>query len=372
MKKLTKEEFIEKARLKHGDKYDYSEVEYKNNYTKVRIICPEHGPFEQIAQNHLKGQGCSKCVGLCKSSTEEFIEKAKEKHGDKYDYSEVIYTNARTEVCIICPEHGPFYQTPNGHLNGNACPQCGKIKVGEVLKVGVEKFILKAKEVHGNKYDYSMVKYKDNKTKVYIICPEHGPFEQIPQNHLRGQGCPGCARIKIDNLNRSNLDEFIEKARLKHGDKYDYSEVKYVNNHTKVCIICPKHGPFYQTPNGHLNGYGCSNCRQSTLEKLVQKILKENNITFTYNERNFDWLKIKKKLQLDFYLPDYNIAIECQGIQHFIPREYLGGEEEFRNLQKRDNIKKKLCEEHGIKLYYINYDDNVEEKMNEIINHLSL
>ena len=169
-----------------------------------------------------------------KMTNSEFIAKARKIHNEKYDYSKVEYINNRTKVCIICPIHGEFWQTPNAHLNGQDCPKCkGKIKLT------LEKFIEKAKKVHGDKYDYSKVEYINNHTKVCIICPIHGEFWQTPQHHLKGVGCPKC----YGNF-RKTTEQFIEEARKVHGDKYDYSKVEYVNATTKVRIICPKHGEF--------------------------------------------------------------------------------------------------------------------------------
>lgn len=126
--KTTQEEFISKAREVHGDKYDYSKVEYKGNKNKVCIICPEHGEFWQLPSSHLKGAGCPNCSGNKKYTTKEFIEKARKIHGDKYDYSKVEYVNSETKVCIICPEHGEFWQKPARHLMGQGCPNCWHIK----------------------------------------------------------------------------------------------------------------------------------------------------------------------------------------------------------------------------------------------------
>lgn len=258
--RLTTEQFISEAKSVHGDKYDYSKVEYKNNSTKICIICPEHGEFWQNPANHLKGFGCAKCSGMAKITTEEFIEKAKTIHGDKYDYSKTKYVNAKTKICIICPEHGEFWKLPYVHLKGQRCTLCSNRKLGDKKRRTVEEFITKAKEVHGDRYDYSKVNYINTHTKVCIICPEHGEFWQEPNVHINQRcGCPYCfGKIK------SSKEEFIRKAKEVHGDKYDYSKVEYVNAHTKVCIICPEHGEFWQTPNGHLSGKGCENCHYTT------------------------------------------------------------------------------------------------------------
>lgn len=250
-KRLTTEEFIEKAKKVHGDKYDYSKVDYEDNRANVCIICLKHGEFYQKPYKHLMGRGCPKCGGSAKSSTKEFIEKAKKIHGNKYDYSKVDYKDNNTKVTIICPEHGEFEQKPGNHLMGKGCAQC----CGNV-KLTTETFIKRANKIHNNKYDYTKTIYVDSLTKVCIICPEHGEFFQNPFSHLNGFGCPKCS-----GLAKPTLTEFIEKAKEVHGDKYDYSKVIYKNAHTKVTIICPKHGEFKQSPRNHLNRkHGCPKC----------------------------------------------------------------------------------------------------------------
>ena len=213
---FTKDDFIRLARKVHGDKYDYSKVEYKNNKTDVCIICPIHGEFYQTPNSHyLKGRGCPICGGTKKSTKEDFIIKAKQVHGDKYDYSKVVYVNNQIKVCIICPEHGEFYQAPKNHLNGQGCPKCSGNK-----KLTKDDFIKKANEIHGYKYDYSKVEYINSQIKVCIICPEHGEFYQAPKNHLNGQGCPICAHgfnkeyklslLKCDDLLHLSQHQLIE------------------------------------------------------------------------------------------------------------------------------------------------------------------
>ena len=362
-KKLTIAEFVKKAREVHGDKYDYSKVEYINSRTNICIICPEHGAFLQTPANHLRGHRCPKCSGKVKLTTSEFVKKAREVHGGKYDYSKVKYVNSYTDVCIICPEHGEFLQAPNEHLQGNGCPKCA----GNA-KLNTTEFIKKAREAHGDKYDYSKVKYVDTKTKVCIICPEHGEFWQTPHMHLRGQGCPKCG---IENLSLTK-EEFINKACEAHGDKYDYSKVEYVNSYTKVCIICQEHGEFWQTPYTHLSGCGCPNCNSSKLESEIRLMLDEQSIKYNYRERKIPWLN---GLELDFYILDKNIAIECQGMQHFKPIEFFGGEEQFKSTIENDNTKRKLCKENGIRLLYysnlgIEYPYKVFENKEELLKEI--
>lgn len=299
-----------------------------------------------------------------KLTISDFVKKAREVHGDKYNYSKVEYAGTHKSVCIICPKHGEFWQRPDCHLNGNGCSKCGIENISSTK----EEFINKAREVHGDKYDYSKVEYVNSRTNVCIICPEHGEFKQTPDGHLKGQGCPKCnGGVKL------NTNEFIKMAREVHGDKYDYSKVEYVDSHTKVCILCPKHGEFWQTPSNHLKGQGCPNCNNNKLESEIKLMLDEQGIKYNYRERKIPWLK---GLELDFYIPDKNIAIECQGIQHFKPIEYFGGEEKYKYTIENDSKKRKLCEENGVRLLYysdlgIEYPykvfENKEELLKEII-----
>lgn len=185
---------------------------------------------------------------------DKFIEKAVKRHGDRYDYSKVEYVNSTTKVCIICPEHGEFWQEPAAHVRGQNCPVCANINRGRT-RFSQEDFIKRAREIHGNKYDYSKVEYKNANTKVCIICSKHGEFWQTPLAHLYGkEGCPKCAGKGL------NQEEVIKKFKEIHGDKYDYSKVEFTKMHAKVCIICPKHGEFWQTPEKHLLGQRCPQC----------------------------------------------------------------------------------------------------------------
>ncbi len=293
--------FTNNANDIHNNKYDYSLVEYVNNKTKVKIICPVHGIFEQIPNSHLRGHGCSMCAGSKKSTSIDFISKAISIHNNKYDYSLVEYINAHTKVKIICPEHGIFEQKPNGHLNGQNCPICsGK------LKLTTDDFINRSNIIHNNKYDYSLVQYVTSHIKVKIICPYHGTFTQSPYTHLIGRGCSECTGTK-----KLTTIEFINKANDIHNNKYDYSLVEYINNKTKVKIICPEHGIFEQKPNDHLSGYGCPKCSHSVSSKEYDlcSFLDINNIQYIQSDRS-----ILTGKELDIYIPSKNIAIEFNGI----------------------------------------------------------
>ena len=288
---------------------------------------------------------------------EEFVARARQVHRDKYDYSKVEYIGFDIKVCIICPKHGEFWQSPNNHLHGKGCRECAKelAKIRNILST--EQFVEKARKIHGDRYDYSKVEYKNTKTKVCIICPTHGEFWQSPNSHLRKHGCPKCKIDGIIKRQTMSNQTFIERSKKIHGDKYDYSKVDYKSCYDKVCVICPKHGEFWQIPCYHLSGNGCPKCNQSQLEKEIERYLIELNINFEQS-KHFKWLGFQ---HLDFYLPEYKIAIECQGEQHFEPIKHFGGENKYKLQQERDKRKKQLCKENGIDLLYYTTYKNVKE-----------
>ena len=375
-KKYTTETFIAKAKEIHGDKYDYSDVVYKSTKEKVCIICPKHGQFWQVAYEHLHGSGCKKCAmeqlfSKKTKSIDKFIEEAKRIHGNKYDYSKVKYKGAHKKVRVICPTHGEFEQEAIAHLRGQGCPKCGITKNTISRSKKLKDFIDEANKIHECKYDYSKVKYINACTKVCIICPIHGEFYIQPNHHLEGGECQKCVRERrIKNMTSSN-EEFITKAKEVHGDKYDYSKVEYERSNKKVCIICPIHGEFWQTPNQHLQGRGCHKCNESRLERDISLLLDKENISYE-NEKMFEWLGRKR---IDFYLSQYNTVIECQGLQHFKEVEHFGGIDNLNEVIESDKLKKKLCEEHGIKMLYysdlnIDYPYKVFTDKGELINEI--
>ena len=353
----TTQEFIEDAKEIHGDKYDYSKVEYINNKIKVCIICPIHGEFYQIPTVHINNKsGCPKCnnkvidIKHSLMTLSEFIQKANLKHDNKYDYSKVKYKGSNKKIDIICPIHGLFQQKPNNHLQGQGCPQCGKIK--STTKLTTEEFIQKANLKHNNRYDYSKTNYINSATKIVIICKKHGEFEQTPHNHLKGQNCPKCAKEELRQRQQKSTSIFINEVNTIHNNKYDYSKVEYINNKTKIEIICPIHGTFKQIPSDHLRGKGCPHCKTSKLENELAQFLQEYfNIE---RQKKFKWLKNQS---IDIFISNINVAIECQGEQHFMPIDFANKGEEwaennFKRIKELDENKKILCEIHNIKLLY--------------------
>lgn len=338
---MDKNEFIEKSKKIHGDRYDYSKVEYKNSRTKVILLCEKHGEYQILPRQHYAcKQGCPYCSGY-KKHVIDFIKKAKKIHGDKYDYSKVKYLNNSTKVLIICPKHGEFHQKPNNHLNGNSCPNCKH----NHKKNNIE-FIKKSKKIHGNKYDYSNVEYLNSKSKIKIICPKHGEFYQTPNNHYR-YGCNKCGNELSSKKQLSNIDDLILNFTNIHDDKYIYKKQSYNGYDNKIKIICPKHGEFYQTPHNHSQGKGCKKCSHLTSkpEEEISGFLK-NKLKIKNVIKNTK--KIIKPYELDIYLPDYNLAIEYCGLY-------------WHSNKFRDNNyhRKKylLCKKKGIKLLTIFEDE---------------
>lgn len=298
-----------------------------------------------------------------------FICDAKNLHGGKYSYSRVDYINNHTKVCITCKKHGDFWQTPNSHLSGKGCPICAKYD--NLTK----RFVSRAKKKHCELIDYSNVEYVNSRTKVKLIChkkdldgKEHGVFLQLPYQHLLGYSCPKCAlEVNREKHKSTSVGTFKENGMRIHGGKYSYDLVdngNYNGIKKKVPIICPKHGVFWQTPDKHINSrHGCPMCKSSHLERDVRNMLKSMDLIFIEQKR-FDWLG---KLSLDFYIPSFKIAIECQGIQHFVPRDfaYKGNEwatELYNQILERDVRKNRLCSDNGVKITYVtDCDDNIIE-----------
>lgn len=247
---ITTAEFISKCKLTHGNKYIYDKTVYTGANNKIIIICPEHGEFEMRASAHTgkQKQGCKACGGRPDITTEIFIKKSKEKFKSRFQYDKVNYINAYTHVTITCPMHGDFSIIPNSHLYGNGgCKTCsGRPDITN------EQYIQRLKDKFGDVYDYSLVNYTGAFNEVTIVCPTHGEFKKLASQALLSEGCPVCLKF--------TQDDFLAKAKSTHGNLYDYSAVKYINTKNYITIICREHGPFEQTPRGHLDGRGCPSC----------------------------------------------------------------------------------------------------------------
>lgn len=304
-----------------------------------------------------------------KITTEQWIQRAREIHGDKYDYSKVLYTKSSEKVCIICPKHGEFWQIANNHLKGAGCLKCKTETLAQTQRGNINSFIEKANIIHNFKYDYSKSIYgKNNKEKIIIICPKHGEFMQSPHDHLSGYGCLQCSRENNKEKQKDSLQDFIAKASKLHNNKYDYSKVIYENSRTPITIICKKHGEFTQTPNNHLKGRGCPKCQLKSQTKLyeeLQKYFPHEKILFEVTKKTISWIEDQR---IDIYFPKYNIAIEYNGEQHYIPIEHFGGIAKFQDTQIKDNLKRNKCKENNCTLFELKYDYSKQDFDNLVIN----
>ena len=278
-----------------------------------------------------------------KLTTEEFKLQLSREHPELELLSD--YNGSKNYITVRCTKHNHMFNTKPSWLHaGSSCQKCYDERRGSTTRKNTDIFVKESKEVHNDKYDYSKVEYVGSKVKVCIICPKHGEFWQTPNKHLSGQGCPKCAG------KNKTTDSIISEFKKIHKEDYIYDKVSYINNSTKVCIICPKHGEFWQTPDKHLQGEGCPICKSSKLERNVRNFLIENCIEFE-RQKNFNWLG---KQSLDFYLPKHNIAIECQGEQHF--KEFSGTLTPRKNIDERirlDITKNELCNENDVKILYV-------------------
>jgi len=273
----------------------------------------------------------------------KFLSKCENKGLDKdFNYDNTVYSNSVDKINIKCIKHNfEFSQSPSEHLRGKkACIHCSKNP-----KVDTEFFINKSIGIHGDKYDYSLTKYVDAKTKLIVICKTHGPYHTLPNNHYK-QNCPKCYN---DKRNLTNL-QFYEKSELTHSNKYDYSLTNYTSSKIKVDIICEEHGTYSQTPNDHLNGKGCPKCglKYDKSETEVKDFIKSLGVNFISNDKS-----IIKPFELDIYIPSHNITIEYNGLYWH--------SELFKDNKYHLN-KTNKCLENGIKLIHIFEDEWVNKK----------
>jgi hypothetical protein len=300
-----------------------------------------------------------------KRTKAEIISAFRDVHGDKFDYSNVVYKNTHTKVKIICRKHGEFAMSPTSHIHQRQqCPACANEQKAENMTLTTNKFVDLASLKHPNLFDYSLVDYVNMQTPVTIICPHHGKFQQKPNHHIHSSaGCPLCANKNITS------EMFVERANQIHSTLYDYSQVQYTLTTTPVTIICHRHGPFDQKPCVHLQGSGCPDCWSSKGELIIEQILLKDNIAHE-REKRFSSCRSKLPLPFDFWLMNHNILIEYDGEVHFKYIKHIHKTEaNFIRMQKHDQIKSSWAASRGIKLIRVRYDQ-VNEAADLILSEL--
>lgn len=302
-KKITKEEFIRRATLLHGDRYDYSNVLIEPAVNKIEIFCKSCNEFfTQDLYQHLYKNGCPKCSLREKSSrrrwtNEQFIEKATGVHGNRYDYSKTEYKSYGIKVAIVCEKHGEFLQRPSNHLSGSGCPNC----FNETNTYNQELFIRKANAVHNGFYSYECVDYRGAHKSVEITCPKHGKFRQIATTHLAGCGCPTCKLSKGE----LRVERFLKENGLFYKRQYRFKDCKY-----KYTL------PF-----------------------------------------DFAVFEDEEKTKL-------RCLIEFDGRHHFEPfKKFKMSNADLIKVQERDNIKSQYCKDRNLQLLRIRYDENIRDAL---------
>ena len=327
--RITLEQFITRSKKIHGkNSYIYSKVVLAGVHAKVIITCKIHGDFDQKPINHFNGQGCRLCsidkrAVSQASNREEFVKKAKIKHGNKFNYDSVIYLNSHTKIQIGCSEHGLFSMLPSNHLKGQGCPTCRGYK--KTTKSVIAEF----KSVHGDTYDYHNADFIDTKSDLNIICSVHGVFQQTYDNHFRNkQGCPTCAVLKRTLKLTSNNRDFIEKAISIHGDNFIYDNVIYKKAKEKVDIFCSTCSKvFAMTPNNHLRGQGCPYCdgHHRTTQELIEEFQSVHDDTYEYDNvilvRMDKSISITCKIHGNFYRTPRSHLYHKRGCQTARPKD---------------------------------------------------
>lgn len=311
--KRTTEQVIEDFRKVHGNRYLYDKFVYVDKDQHAIMTCRCHGDFQMNPNNHQHGQNCPECAKIHRSRVkinkyrDICITKFREVHGNKYDYSQVVYKLGRQNVTIICPIvtngkiHGPFLQTPESHWGGSGCPTCATIASAYSKRNTRDGIIARFMERWGPEYGYSYDKYVyvDYKTPGIMTCPKHGDFLQTADYHLdkrNVRGCPKCGNELTAEAKRDTIESFIQKAISKHGAKFDYSLVEYIDSTTNVKIKCPTHGIQIQTPWYHLNGiHGCVLCANEVIgdkrrvpeDMFFEKCREKHGDRFDYSDCHY-------------------------------------------------------------------------------------
>ena len=369
----TTDEFKKKVEKLYNGLYEVENgFEYKNQSSIVPLYCKKHGiSFKKKAKIILRGVvNCPQCgkekiLNALRIPEEEFFKRIEEENNGRYDTSKVKYCSVDDKIDLIChekdengEEHGEFHPTFSNFTKAHSgCPKCALIEQGENRRIPFETWIEKFKEAHGNRYDLSLILEQgvipSRDSDIYPICHakdefgrEHGKFKTSPRNFASGTNCPKCN-------NRGEVDEetWLLRCNKMHGNKYRY--LHFVDIYSDAIIACPIHGVFTKHAGRHMRGVGCPKCNESRLERDVRILLDENKIKYE-SYMKADFLKSKRGgfKSLDFYLPEYKIAIECQGKQHFGFGGWLNEKESVEQIAERDIEKKEQCTANGILLIY--------------------
>ncbi len=382
---LSSEEYEEKLKaIINENDYELLDVKHKNvkgefkTTSSITYKCHKCGNVTTTTLGHIVNEGnrCPGCGQGARINSEIIMKRIDERCKEldctfvRFLNEENEYKNNVTRVLIRCNTCDCEWETSYAHfIRDTGCPKCGGSKL-LTNEEATERALEKGKENNITVLGFVDGEYKNNLSRLKLVCNECGyEWDMRYSNFMQDRGCPKCC----GNV-QPTTEEWVEKARQVHGNAFDYSKTVYAGLKSKVCIICPEHGEFWQWPYAHLMGSGCPYCDGSSLERLVRNFLERNNIAFE-QEKSFEWLRYELPMRIDFYLPEYNVGIECQGGQHFKPVAIFEGEEGFKRTVKRDDLKRELCKMHDIKIFYfsncgIEYPYKVHEDLDELLKEI--
>lgn len=283
---------------------------------------------------------------------DEFLKRAYELFGDKYDYAKTVVKGHHDRICVTCKKHGDWFPERGNFLHGHGCPKCASENASVKQRKGIRQFVEDARKIHGDKYDYSKVEYKNAQTKVCIICSKHGEFWQKPNSHLCGRGCKKCGDEYRGNKERLTKEQFIERSREKWGEKYSYEKTEYIGYMKKVCITCKEHGDFWQSPANHMVWEGCPVCSRLQNNNLVFGVGINDEITPStkcHKAYNHWQMILKKCFDKDYKAkhPTYKSVTMCEEWKRFsIFKKWFD-----ENYVDGYDLDKDLLSENGNKVY---------------------
>ena len=355
MQQRQYDSFIRKATQRHANKYDYSAITPDSFKRVFRAKCSKHGAFE-ASRKAIENRRCPACLTESKALGGAQAVKA----GDpRRPLAHVRLTDIGEGVLlsIMCPTHGEFSQLPKNHLRCG-CPKCGIDSYASSQRMSEVEFMERVKAIHGSRYDYHTLNYRSFHTKLAVVCPKHGPFDISPAHLLEGNGCGRCGRDKAADKLRCTAVDFISQSRAVHGDRYDYSEVRYVPTDRKWELKCPTHGKWLVSHSNHVSrASGCPKCASSIGHELVREVLQTLDVDFVEEAK----VRGGGRLRFDFSLPSFSLLIEYDGMQHFRPIDLFGGESAFKRQRLRDRRKKELARKNGYKLLRVTYRQSASD-----------
>jgi len=353
--RISTTELVARFRSVHGNTCDYTQVEAIGTKKAVTIVCRQHGAFQQLPTNHLKGSGCPDCgtiraAGKHKLNQAEFEKRVRATHGERYGLNQAVYLTQYDKVVVECVEHGEFPILPFNLWQGGGCPTCARRDNGLKHRITQQEYLRRAVDVHGTKYDNSLIMFERMHDEIVVVCRDHGKFSPTATNYLAGTGCPVCGTVRAAASRTPKLvlqnDDVLARFREIHGERYDYTQVVYEHSNRHVTIVCRQHGAFSQTPSGHWAGDGCPECGRLTraanqvltTDEVIPRFRQLHGDRYDYADTHYDRFRRR-------------VSIRCRRHGPFLqtPQAYLEGKGCPRCSQSSGETRAAAwLQEHGI------------------------